>query len=480
MPIATSPASPIVGGAHHTAGPHATRAPRGRLLRPRRALLTVLLAGIGLPFVVATSATAQRPVSPPTVSDSAYAAAMNRAYDALRRADTAAALDAFVDATTRDPAQATPHLELAYVLLAQGRRADAARRFEEGLARDHLQDQARRQLGYLYADLGRTDAARQVFAYLRDEGRAVARDHVALGVLEAARARWSDAAIAYAEGERLARASGDSALAREAGEGARRVALFGTALRGLFAEFYAAPFYQDRFDNTIGLGFLRAGVRGGSWWRPSVYLSVRATRDSRSTGGQQPVLFNDNTAIPALGVRVQPADGPFVLYAEAGAAYDLVDRPERGWRRDLRAGANVTWQREQSLGIAPRHLRLVSEVNADATWYERFDRNVIAYGLLRESLRWRPTGGAFAVDLFGRGWGATDSRGDFFNRVVEGGGGVAVHVPVAGTRVSVYADVLRGRYLTPVPASANLPRTYDDWRLTVATGFFRFRPLARP
>jgi hypothetical protein len=243
---------------------------------------------------------------------------------------------------------------------------------------------------------------------------------------------------------------------------------------------YAAPFYQDRFDNTMGLGYLRGGVRGGTWWRPSVYASLRATRDSRSTGGQQPVLFNDNTAIPALGVRVQPGGGPFVLYAEAGAAYDLVARPERTWQRDLRAGANVTWQHERLLTASPRGVRLVSEINGDATWYERFDRNVIAYGQLRESLRWRPTGGAFAVDAFARGWAATDSRGDFFNRVAEGGGGVAVHVPVGGTRVSVYADVLRGRYLEPVPPSAGLPRTYDDWRITVATGFLRFRPFSRP
>ena len=455
---------------------HAAGLAKGRRAHVRTRLTLVLAV------LCTASALAWRPLlaqSPPA-ADTPYTRAMNRAYDALRRGDTAVALDAFVDAAQADAANATPHFELAYVLLAQGRRTDAARRFEEGLARDHLRDEPRRQLGYLYADLGRGDAALQVFTYLRSEGRAVPRDHVARGVLLAAKARWGEAEAAYREGAERAAAAGDTALAREADAGARAVAVLGASRSGVFAELYAAPFYQDRFDNTIGLGYLRGGVRGGTWWRPSVYASLRATRDSRSTGGQQPVLFNDNTAIPAIGVRVQPGGGPLAFYAEAGAAYDLVARPERTWQRDLRAGANVTWQHEQMLTASPRGVRVVSEINGDATWYERFDRNVIAYGQLRESVRWRPTGGAFAIDAFARGWAATDSRGDFFNRVAEGGGGVAVHVPVGGTRVSVYADVLRGRYLEPVPAAAGLPRSYDDWRLTVATGFLRFRPFSRP
>lgn len=464
------------GRSRHVAGPEATDARRAR----PRAVARRLASGLALLAAASLMPAALRAQPPAVPADTAYTNAMNRAYDALRRGDTAVALDAFVQATQRDPANATPHLELAYVLLAQGRRSEAARRFEEGLARDHLRDGPRRQLGYLYADLGRRDAALQLFTWLRESGRAIPRDHVALGVLLAERARWADAEAAYRDGARLAAAAGDTALAREADAGARAVAALGASRAGLFAELYVAPFYQERFDNTIGLGYLRGGVRGGSWWRPSVYASLRATRDSRSTGGRQPVLFNDNTAIPAVGVRVQPGGGPVALYAEAGAAYDLVARPERAWHRDLRAGANLTWQREDRLTALARGLRVVSEVNGDASWYERFDRNVIAYGQLRESLRWRPAGGAFAVDLFARGWAATDSRGDFFNRVAEGGGGIALHLPVGGTRVSVYADVLRGRYLEPVPASAGLPRTYDDWRLTVATGFLRFRPFARP
>ncbi len=439
----------------------------------RRATTIALLL---LACVIPRTAEAQ---GDPAAPDSVFAAVMDEGYAALRAGDTARAILLFERAIARQPAAATPHFELGYVFLSQERKQEAARRFEEGLAREPLRDAVRRQLGYLYADLGRTEAALQVFSYLRDEGRAIARDHYAIGVLMAQNAQWSGAERAYREAERLAATAGDTLLVREARAGTASVASIGVGA-GRFIELYLAPFYQERFDNAVGLGFLRAGVRGGSWWRPSLYLSLRGTRDSRSTGGQQPILFNDNTVIPALGVRVQPGGGPLVVYAEAGAAYDLVASPEREWQRDLRAGANVTLQVERPLSSTRRSPQLVSEVNADATFYERFDRNLIAFGLLRESLRFRPTGGELAFDLFARGWGAMDSRGDFFNRVVEGGGGVAVHVPIAGLRTSVYVDVLRGRYLETPPASSGLPRTYNDWRVTVTTGFFRFRPFSRP
>ena len=379
----------------------------------------------------------------PTATDSAYAAAMNAGYDALRTGDTVTAVGHFERAITASPGVATPHVQLGYIRLAQARPADAARHFEEALARDPELDDVRRQVGYVYASLGRTEDALAVFTGLRRAGRDSAQDRIAIGNLE----------------EQL------RAQSSERGAGA-------------FLELYLAPFYQDRFDNTIGLGFARAGVTGGSWWQPSAYLSLRATRDSRSTGGQQPILFNDNTAIPAVGVRVRPGGEGLVLYAEAGAAYDLVERGvPKAWRRDLRVGANYAFLHEQPFVSAARP-RLVTELAADATWYERFDRNVIGFGQLRESLRFgRP--GRVMFDVYGRLWAAGDSRGEFFNRVAEGGGGVALHVPVGQQRVSVYVDLLRGRYFEAPPATSGLPRSYDDWRVTVATGAFRFFPFAR-
>lgn len=408
----------------------------------------------------------------PPVNDSLYAEAMNAGYAMLRGGETALAIDAFERALRFNPGSSVAYLQLGYATLSLGRNVEAVRYFEEALARDESLDAARRQLGYLYADLGRTTQALAVFVRLRDAGRTLPLDHVAIGNLSAQLGDLAGAERAF----NAARETGDPAVMDDANRGLRNIARVGVGSGG-FLELYLAPFYQDRFDNTVGIGLLRVGLRGGGWWQPTMYGSLRATRDTRSTGGRQPVLFNDNTIIPALGVRVRPGRGGLVLYAEAGAALPLVDSDSADAEVDLRAGVNYTLAREHPLrtGSSPR---LVTEVSGDATYYDRFDQNVIAYAQWRESLRFGRATGAM-VDVYARGWGSTDSRGDFFNRVVEGGGGVAFHLPVGGLRTSVYLDLLRGRYLSEPPATSGLPRIYDDWRITVTTGLFRFFPIGR-
>ncbi len=411
---------------------------------------------------------------PATPRDSVYEARMNAGYQALRDGDTTSAIAAFTSAAEAAPSLATPRLQLGYTLLAVGRASEAALRFEQALVRDPDLDMARRQVGYIYARLGRNDEALVAFTYLRDAGRAAPRDYVAIGNLASMLRDRGAAENAF----RAALATRDTAVAADASAGLRGLLQDGSGA-GLFGELYVAPFYQDRFDNTVGIGFLRAGVRGGGWLRPSVYGSLRATRDSRSTGGLQPILFNDNTVIPAVGVRVQPGGVGLTLYAEAGAAYPLVDAVDPAWERDLRAGVNYAFAHQQPLASARGPL-LITELSGDATYYDRFDQNVIAFGQWRQSLRlWHRDG--FAVDVFGRAWSAYDSRGEYFNRVVEGGGGAAVHVGRGALRTSVYFDVLRGRYLERPPVGVipgGLPRNYDDWRVTVVFGAFRLFPFA--
>lgn len=411
-------------------------------------------------------------------NDSLFTAAMNAGYDALRADNREAAIAAFERALQYNAGSATAHFQLGYIKLSLDRKPDAVVNFEEGLARDENNDDVRRQLGYLYAELGRPSQASLVFQRLRDAGKAIPRDYIAIGNLSALAGDQTAAEQAFNAALTASESAGDTVdatIVADARAGLRNLAGSGIGA-GLLGEVYFAPFYQDRFDNTVTLGFGRAGIRGGGWWQPTLYASLRGTRDSRSTGGQQPVLFNDNTLIPAAGVRVRPGRGGLLFYAEAGAAYALVDTGGEQWTRDLRAGVNYTGLREHALRDNGTSPRLVSELSGDASYYERFDNNVIAFAQLRESLRFgRPDGVMF--DLFARAWGATDSNGDFFNRVVEGGGGAAVHLPLGALRASVYFDVLRGRYLSPPPPSSLLPRNYNDWRVTVSTGLFNFLPF---
>ncbi len=451
-------------------------ATRQRLLQRRLAsrcaawltIIAIALAGTMGPFGPLSA----QPPAP--ASDSLYTAAMNAGYDALRAGNTTDAIAAFQRALQHQPGSATAHFQLGYITLSLGRSLDAVMHFEEGLARDETNNDVRRQLGYLYAELGRTAQARQVFVRLREAGQAIPRDLVAIGNLSATLGDRPTAEQSFRE----AISTNDAEVVTDARAGLRNLAQTGVGA-GLFAELYLAPFYQERFDNTVAIGFARAGVRGGGWLQPSVYGSLRATRDSRSTGGQQPVLFNDNTLIPAIGVRVHPGQRGLVLYAEAGMAYQLVDGEGDRWARDLRAGMNYTFAREHALRTTGNSPRLVTELSGDATFYERFDENVIAFGQWRESLRFGAANRPM-FDVYARAWGAMDSRGEFFNRVVEGGGGVALHLPLGGMRASIYLDALRGRYLQAPSEASGLPRSYNDFRVTVVTGAFRFLPFERP
>ena len=180
--------------------------------------------------------------------------------------------------------------------------------------------------------------------------------------------------------------------------------------------------------------------------------------------------------LPAIGVRAQPGNKWFTLYAEAGAAYPLVSVKPRDWHRDLRAGVIGAFANTHALGAAPNHLSLVTEVFGDATWYDRFDRNTIGYLQWRESLR-LVQGRAGAIDIFGRGWGTFDSKDTYFNRAVEGGGGLAFHLG-ANRQASLYVESLRGRYLN-APAAGQPNRTYSDFRVMFVTGLFHAFPFAQ-
>lgn len=413
--------------------------------------------------VLLVSLASARPL-PAQGADQAHLAALDSAYAAKARGDTVRAVDQFRRALALDTSSVTARLELAYIDLAAGRREPAVRWLSEALPRAPERADVRRQLGYTLADLGRHREAIAAFEGLPAAGHPLTqRDHLALGYLHAAVGDRRASALAFGS----AATGADSTVQREA----LRV-LAGGERRGAhtFAEWYVAPFYQTRFENAVGFGFLRVGLEGGRSWSPTAYLSLRTTRDSRSVGGRQPQIFTDNAAVPAVGVRTRPWGGPLWLYAEAGGARSLIADADTAWRRDLRGGAYLTWQREHRAGNADQ-VQWLTDVAVDVSWYERFDRNVIGYVQLREGVRLKSRGsdGATrrtpAVDVFGRGWVGYDGNGDFFNRAAEAGGGLALHL-VPG--VSAYAEGIAGRFIDRPPVG--IARRYEDWRFTMVFG----------
>ena len=399
-----------------------------------------------------------------TTPAEAHATALNVAYAARQRGDTAAARDYFLRAIAADSTPATAFIELGYLDLAGGNKSAAAQWFERGAARAPDNAEVRRQLGFVLVDLRRTaDAIAAFESIARTSSGYRDQDRLALAYLYDASARNREAMVAF----RAAATSPDTAVANPARRALRVKADVGTVL---FSEGYLAPFYQSRFDNTIGFGFLRHGVESGRSWAPAAYTSLRVTRDSKSTAGAQSRVLSDNAAIVAGGVRVRPWHGPVWLYAEAGGASSLLANDTTTWRRDVRAGGYLIAQDERRLARSA-NWTLVTDVAADVSWYERFDRNVIAYAQLREGIR-VGTAGKVALDVFGRGWVGYDSRGDFFNRAAESGGGVALRL---GPNFVLFTEGIYGRFIEQPPAGVK--RRYQDWRVTAVWGWRALKSL---
>lgn len=430
-------------------------------------------------FALATGAlpcSAQSTPASQAAQDTAYLARLNAGYTAQSAGNQAGAFAAFDQAAALAPRETTPRIAAGYALLALKRNDEAIMRFQSALEIDENQDVIRRQLGYLFASGGRQRDALAAFTWLQTRDRASAQDLLAIGNLNATLGEPALALRAFQSAQTSAEQFGDSVVLRQARSSISVLQASGNASQpGAFVELYLSPFYQSRFDNVVTYGLARAGVTAGGWWRPSVYASLRVTRDTKSVGGMQPVLYADNSLVPAVGVRVQPGGKWFTVFAEAGAAYPIISITPRDWKRDLRAGVIGAYTNTNPLGTGPRHVSLVTEVFGDVTWYERFDRNVISYVQWRESLR-LIQGRAGAIDIFARGWGAFDSRNTYYNRVVEGGGGVALHAG-ANRRASLYIEQLGGHYLRE-PVAGQPARNYSDFRVMFVTGFFHAFPFS--
>lgn len=421
-------------------------------MRRRISRAALQCAGLVFGLVLAVTAHAQGTVA------ERHAAAMNVAYAAKQRGDTAVARDYFLRAIAADSAPAAPFIELGYLDLAAGNKPAAATWFQQGASRAPDNDVIWRQLGFVLVDLRRTDEAITAFEHIAGTPSGYTdRDRLALAYLYDSAMRNQESLAAF----RAAATSADTSIANPAKRALRVKGDVGTVL---FSEGYLAPFYQTRFENAIGFGFLRHGIEGGSAWAPAAYTSLRVTRDTKSTAGAQSRVLSDNAAILAGGVRVRPWHGPVWLYAEAGGAYSLLGNDSTTWRRDIRTGAYVIAQDERRL-VRDANWKLVTDIAADVSWYERFDRNVIGYAQLREGIR-VGTAGKVALDVFGRGWAGYDSRGDFFNRAVEGGGGVALRV---GPHFVLFAEGMAGRFLPQPPPGVK--RRYEDFRVTAVWGW---------
>jgi cytochrome c-type biogenesis protein CcmH/NrfG len=393
-------------------------------------------------------------------------------------------------AITADSTYARAWFELGYALNELGRREEALAAFHGGLRQEPKNTLAWRQLGYWYSESDSHKASLAAFDAAGALGAIEPRDLLTIadvrrragdrkGALETlAQAQQSpDTSVA-----RRARASINTmtaSIAPNAATSAGPGEIIASAsgwIRPIFMDFYAAPLYQTRFNNAIAQLVMRVGVVTEERTSFSPYLSLKVTRDTRSRGGAQPVIFSDNIAVPAIGARVQPLKpwgiNSVYLYGEAGAAIELVDAGQaQRVRGDLRAGGFYLgqWRTGKALPTNRTPMLLISDVYSDVSYYSRVS-NTVGSIQLRESLRMYENGGR-GVDLYGRAWTVADAQRVYYNNAIELAGGIALY-PETQRRVVILIERLHGRYLiAPEPGR---PSSYDDARVTIVLSAYRW------
>lgn len=351
---------------------------------------------------------------------------LNRFY-AIKDTHPNAALTILAVAARSYPNDIRVQLETGYLAIKLGDKPRALVAFRAAQKIEPARADIARQIGYIENDLQNYPAALEAFleAQRLEPGNEqvsmqIGYLHDRLGYKRAA-ARDFRSVVRSADPKLAAQACDAFVNLREVPD---RV-----LPKPWFAEYYMAPEYRSHY----GLGVIpfegRAGLSFGETTVFEPYASVRLTYDTRSgrRGIFGPQIYYDNAAVLALGARFKPhTDVPVFLFAEGGAAYDLVSRDRAPWRSDFRAGL-VAYKEWNMRPPCPPHadpfpFRLVADVYADAVYYTRYD-NFFLYGRFRPGIRVYETL-SLSTDVYGLAAATTDSRGIAGNTQYDLGGGI--------------------------------------------------------
>lgn len=241
--------------------------------------------------------------------------------------------------------------------------------------------------------------------------------------------------------------------------------LAGWATKGLpmpyFIDEYATPLYYSRFDDFILPMITRAGVYFGDDKQGQAYLSIRSTRDTQSSAGVSPEIFEDNVAIFAEGLSYQPFKKlPLIFFGELGRAYDIINQNRSRWRGDARGGAvfsDVYGRKNAFSDTLQFPLKWIADSYADSIYYTRYDNNWISDLRIRPGLRLLEFH-TFQIDAYYKMLGIVDTNHEFFNNLVELGPGIRI-TPNFRYNLRFYYEVVRGYY---IPVNSPDPNPYGS------------------
>lgn len=398
-----------------------------------------------------------------------------------------------------DPANAALHRELAYLLLqmsqnGQAPRDDAEKEFQDIVAKSPGDYVSAAQLGLLYLEDHRTEAAMPLLNSVLEHGDEATANRVRLALHlplvltggtntpDSPRPATTDPRVL---GERsyqagflkdalryftLAREDNplDSSLALKLGwtnnllhDDAAALRWFGIARQSndpaVAAEARRAwsnlrpeqrrfrttvwlyPLASSRWSDLFGYGQIKTELRTKRWL-VHPYASIRLAGDVRgTTDGPLRDSLSESALIAALGVAANTWHGA-TLWFEGGIAKSYLNATS--WS-DYRGGLSYTRTRGAALGGEGTGWFL--ETTADAVYISHFNEDFINYAQSRFGYT-RPVSAARA-QAFWNDNVTFDVKRQYWSNFVETGPGVRVHPPGLPPPVWINLSAVRGVYL---------------------------------
>ncbi len=338
-------------------------------------------------------------------------------------------------------------LNQGYALRRAGQPDSAARIFALALARDSSNVRVARELGFAQIAAGDTLAARNTFRHIVRLAPTVRDDQAQLGYLDLTLGDRADAIVAFegalraapndgplhlqlayayeSDGSHVAAMRafqeaarvGDASVQRQARASLSVLAGEGYAQPGtVITDWYGAAIYGTHFHDFIVSAQAHAALSLDAATRTQAYVVGRVIRDSRTRGGEQPVIYSDNYANAGLGVRSRPLPINLTIYGEAGPTTTLTHGGASSfdWRAGLTFGS--AWNSARSHWFGDSY--------ADVSYYSRYDQP-IGYAQFRQL---RPLARAASwLDASIREGLVADGRGIAYNNLAEGAAGLRVH-----------------------------------------------------
>ena len=357
------------------------------------------------------------------LNDTSMAALLSRAY-ALLAVKSPDAVRLFEQASQADPSNVLVRMQLGYLYESQKEYGRALEQFEAA-ERYHPSDTTRLQIAYALASMGRTPEADSLLRSLQETSTPDIRDAAA----------------------------------------AQRASLSPTgSASDWWTRIYAAPYYDTRWNTTFFQLNLERGVSLTSDRKIGAYGTVMYSGDARSSGGQAPVIFSDNSLIFGLGLRAHPFAG-FAVSVQEGLAVDLIERPTSSRvRNDFRAvgiysyGIYTPFNRHPDLQtpFAP-----FADMYASFGYYSRY-QNGIGYLQGRAGLRVIEVSKT-AADVYLRGDLVRDTEKQFYNNEIEGSVGVRL-IPDVDLGFYLAGEFHRGTYWSVSDAPIPYDSYYSSFR----------------